>query len=244
MNEPQGEITPEQKLLIQKYLGGLIKEWLAWIGAANLLFIVGALSYVLFVLPGKAANEANKAMENNIKFYVDTIQGKLPEVFQQSGRLDERLAQVEQATKEVQDKNEEFKVLFENASSNLKEIKANPAYQAAEAIKALNESSDAKTILSKLNSSDERISQLEKINQQYASELDALRNFKSKLSVGARLVYRGDGNPSGWHSVGCADPNIYLNGECAGGNISQKMISSKSGGQCGHTYIIATCLIK
>jgi len=86
MNEPQSGISPEQKLLIQKYLGSLIKEWLAWIGAANLLFIVGALSYVLFVLPGKAANEANKAMENNIKFYVDTIQGKLPEVFHQSGK--------------------------------------------------------------------------------------------------------------------------------------------------------------
>jgi len=169
-------LSAQDQLDIQKYVSSVLKEWLGWIGAINLIFLIGAMTYVFFVLPDKAASEASRKIEDKLSTYINALEQKIPQVFEKSGRLEERLEGIETAAKAFRLKNDELKRLFAQASEDLAEIKGKPEYQVAETIRALNQASEAKEIVSKL----------QELNSKMAVAASDIENLRTRLDEEAK----------------------------------------------------------
>lgn len=57
------ELTAELKVVIHNYLNQYLKGWLLMIGFANLIIVIGSLSYIFFILPKYAVSEATAFIE-------------------------------------------------------------------------------------------------------------------------------------------------------------------------------------
>jgi hypothetical protein len=53
-------LTDSAKLHINEYVGGMLRDWLKWVGVANFAALVVAMAYVFFILPGNAVNRINE----------------------------------------------------------------------------------------------------------------------------------------------------------------------------------------
>jgi hypothetical protein len=66
-------LTDSAKLAINEYVGGLLQKWLAWVGIGNLVALVGALVYVLFVLPDKAVSDVSAKLSPKLEEMRDEL---------------------------------------------------------------------------------------------------------------------------------------------------------------------------
>jgi hypothetical protein len=86
MTENNGELSSDQKLAINNYVSNLLRKWLSWLGAANLVVLAVALIYIFFILPGNVFTEVVADIDNNMA----VIQKKAMKVNDDIVRLDER----------------------------------------------------------------------------------------------------------------------------------------------------------
>lgn len=83
------------------------------------------------------------------------------------------------------------------------------------------------------------------INSKVSGVSNELAGFKNRLNVEGFPIYRGDGgSPAAWHSVGCGSPDAFLASKCPGKQTSLSLMTSRSGGHCGHSYYMGMCITK
>lgn len=72
-------LNDAQKLAVQNYVSNLVYKWIALIGLANLAAVLGAVSYVYFVIPENASNKAIEYSENKLSDHIKTLNNKYNE---------------------------------------------------------------------------------------------------------------------------------------------------------------------
>lgn len=237
-------ISADEKLAIQQYVGSIIKAWLTWLGIANATLIVGALIYILFILPNTVSNEAINTVSSSLSTFMASLVDKRFDLAEKSGQITEKLIQIEKLTTEFPTKEKYLNDSLKNIQSKIKEIEVSPAYNNLEAITALNKAKDAKKILVGIQNIKKEQQQ---IQREFTEFNEQLISVQAKSVSMWKQIKRKTGNNG---TVSC---DLFCSGKkwkgWSGTCIGAKLISGKPKDNyvsCGNTpglgnVLVCTC---
>jgi len=166
MENEQEKLSIEAKHCIDRYLENRIRFWFVAFGITNVIFLLGAFSYIYFVLPGKAMTEIKNVIESGIYQTVQSLNSQIQNLSLQNqstlveyGQVKERLKSLnsnfkdvenalQQSTLEVTDKIKSIDDSVTTLKANIREGKLDSI---TNLITALEGSKETKELFEKLS---------------------------------------------------------------------------------------------